>query len=196
MISATGPYYVHRNPLGNSPLLQSIVSFSSPLTHSLTTLARTGECIFGGSDHALYAVSVGLDNNSGGSGGGSGIRGGIPTKKRTITMYSKRYGHTDWVTSVAHLADGRVLSAAMDAKICLWDANRTTCTGTHTLIHTFQNTKTPKQPLTCITKKTSAPTPHTSFKHLLSQANSFSFSCDTCLLHLQIFWHILSPWLE
>ena len=91
-----------------------------------TMVFRTGECIFGGSDHALYAVSVGIGN----SGSVSGIRGGVTTKKRTITMYSKRYGHTDWVTSVAHLADGRVLSAAMDAKICLWDANRTTCTGT------------------------------------------------------------------
>ena len=88
-------------------------------------VSRTGECIFGGSDHALYAVSVGIDNSS----GGGGMRGGMTTKKRTITMYSKRYGHTDWVTSVAHLTDGRVLSAAMDAKICLWDANRTTCTG-------------------------------------------------------------------
>eukprot|EP01034_Spumella_vulgaris_P031274 gene31274-38641_t len=32
-------------------------------------------------------------------------------------MYGKKYGHTDWVTTVAHLADGNVLSGAMDGKI-------------------------------------------------------------------------------
>ncbi len=38
-------------------------------------------------------------------------------------MYSKKCGHTDWVTAVAHLKDNRVISAGMDGKLCLWNAN-------------------------------------------------------------------------
>jgi WD40 repeat protein len=31
-------------------------------------------------------------------------------------------GHTDWVESVAHAQDGRILSGGMDGKLCLWDS--------------------------------------------------------------------------
>ena len=79
------------------------------------------EVIFGGADHALYSVTVG--SRAAVAGGGR-----APLQKRPITMYSKRSGHTDWVTSVTHLADGRALSAAMDGKLCLWESSRTTCT--------------------------------------------------------------------
>ena len=37
-------------------------------------------------------------------------------------LYTKRYGHTDWVTSTKFLRDGRVWSAGMDNLLCLWDA--------------------------------------------------------------------------
>lgn len=29
-------------------------------------------------------------------------------------LFAKRYGHHEWVTSVCHLKDGRILSAGMD----------------------------------------------------------------------------------
>jgi WD40 repeat protein len=63
------------------------------------------EIVVGGSDHALYAIDV------------------MDPKKRHVTMYTKTCGHTDWVTSVTHLADGQVISAAMDGKLCLWSAH-------------------------------------------------------------------------
>ena len=73
-----------------------------------------GEVIFGGADHALYSLIInGSDSNK---------------PPRMTKMYSKRCGHTEWVTSVAHLKDGRVLSSGMDGKLCLWNAsNRAIC---------------------------------------------------------------------
>ena len=37
-------------------------------------------------------------------------------------MYNKRFGHTDWVTTCAYVADGRILSGSMDKRLCLWDS--------------------------------------------------------------------------
>ncbi len=69
------------------------------------------EVVVGGSDHALYSIDVNDE------------------RKGPNTMYGKKCGHTDWVTSVAHLADGNVLSASMDGRLCLWPAsNRRICT--------------------------------------------------------------------
>jgi hypothetical protein len=48
------------------------------------------EIVVGGSDHALYSINI---NDS---------------CAATVTMYSKSYGHTDWVSSVTHLVDGKV----------------------------------------------------------------------------------------
>ena len=36
----------------------------------------------------------------------------------------KAHGHTEWVTCVAHAADGRVLSGDMDSALCLWEKGR------------------------------------------------------------------------
>ena len=43
------------------------------------------------------------------------------------TLYTKRFGHTEWVTSVSHCPDGRVLSAGLDSKLCLWNATGVAC---------------------------------------------------------------------
>eukprot|EP00598_Pedospumella_elongata_P003017 CAMPEP_0184985178 /NCGR_PEP_ID=MMETSP1098-20130426/13979_1 /TAXON_ID=89044 /ORGANISM="Spumella elongata, Strain CCAP 955/1" /LENGTH=458 /DNA_ID=CAMNT_0027509255 /DNA_START=1 /DNA_END=1373 /DNA_ORIENTATION=- len=68
------------------------------------------EVVVGGSDHALYSINV-SDSTS-----------------KPITMHNKSNGHSDWVTSVTHLADGQVLSGAMDGKLCLWSQrNRSQC---------------------------------------------------------------------
>jgi WD40 repeat protein len=34
--------------------------------------------------------------------------------KHVKELYTKRYGHTEWVTSASFLPDGRILSAGMD----------------------------------------------------------------------------------
>ena len=47
----------------------------------------------------------------------------ISKRKQVRELYSKRFGHTEWVTCVAHLKDGRVVSGGMDSKLCLWDSN-------------------------------------------------------------------------
>lgn len=50
------------------------------------------EVVVGGSDHGLKV----FDSTSG---------------RLVRTLYSKRYGHSEWVTCVQHLPDGRILSA-------------------------------------------------------------------------------------
>ena len=42
-------------------------------------------------------------------------------------LYSKKYGHSEWVTSLSFLKDGRLLSSGMDSMICLWDAKSIKC---------------------------------------------------------------------
>jgi hypothetical protein len=55
------------------------------------------EVVVGGADHALYAIQVSslYDNR------------GRPTRPKK--MYGPRHGHSDWITSVAHLAGNRLL---------------------------------------------------------------------------------------
>jgi len=62
----------------------------------------------GCSDHAVYELS-------------------LDTGAVTRTLHSKRYGHAEWVTSVAYLADGTLASAAMDSKICVWAPSGVRC---------------------------------------------------------------------
>lgn len=86
-----------------------------------STSRNQDEVVFGGADHALYAVSISTSSGIGSSSSNSG-RG-----SNVIKMHSKRCGHSNWVTSVTHLKDNRVLSASMDGKLCLWGANRSIC---------------------------------------------------------------------
>jgi len=94
-----------RGPL--DPKGKSIDLSDRPLLCSSTDAAR-GEVVVGGSDHALYVIDA-------------------ATGQRRRTLYSKRFGHEEWVTAVTHLADGRVVSGAMDAKLCLWDSSGASC---------------------------------------------------------------------
>ena len=64
------------------------------------------EVVVGSCDHALYAYDY-------------------RTGERRRTLYNKTNGHQAWVTCVQHLPDGRVLSAAMDSKLCLWGRKST-----------------------------------------------------------------------
>eukprot|EP01079_Euglenida_sp_SAG-EU17-18_P004041 gene4040-737_t len=64
---------------------------------------KGAEVCVGGADHGLKVF--GLDNGR---------------VKRTL--YTKKFGHTEWVTACCHLSDSRIVSGGMDNKICLWSA--------------------------------------------------------------------------
>ncbi|CAD8102273.1 unnamed protein product [Paramecium primaurelia] len=51
----------------------------------------------------------------------------LSSMKYEKELYAKRYGHTEWVSSVQHLQNGQIVSAGMDSKICLWDAKGVRC---------------------------------------------------------------------
>ena len=70
------------------------------------------EVVVGSTDHALYSINTTLS---------PGHRDAVRV------MYPKRQGHTDWVTSVSFLSDGRVLSGGMDGRLCLWSSDRRSC---------------------------------------------------------------------
>ena len=67
-----------------------------------------GEVVVGSCDHGLYAFDY-------------------RTGERRRTLYNKRFGHEAWVTCVEHLPDGRLLSAGMDSRLCLWGRKSTRC---------------------------------------------------------------------
>ncbi|EPY22958.1 hypothetical protein STCU_08001 [Strigomonas culicis] len=60
-------------------------------------------CVVGGADHGLKVFDL--------------------YRLQTVkTLYNKQYGHTEWVTAVKFLGDGRIVSGGMDSKICLWES--------------------------------------------------------------------------
>lgn len=65
-------------------------------------------CVVGSADHGLKEFN-------------------IETCKMTRNLYTKKYGHSEWVTCVTHIPDGRVLSGGMDNKLCLWSSSGTRC---------------------------------------------------------------------
>ena len=69
-----------------------------------------GELVVGGADHALYSIRCGSNAKQDGRNGAK-VRStaSLTLPPKPVKMYSKRFGHTDWVSSVAHLPDGRVI---------------------------------------------------------------------------------------
>ena len=61
--------------------------------------------VVGSADHGLWEMD---------------LRGSLAVRRE---LYTKACGHTEWVTCVGHLPDGRVLSGGMDSKLCLWNAS-------------------------------------------------------------------------
>ncbi|KAF0852738.1 conserved mitochondrial WD40 repeat-containing protein [Andalucia godoyi] len=45
-----------------------------------------------------------------------------PAPRMIRQLFSRNAGHAEWVTSAAYIRDGRIVSGAMDAKLCVWDA--------------------------------------------------------------------------
>lgn len=71
--------------------------------------------VAGSTDHALYVVPI-ADNDD-------KRRRGNGCKK----LYTKKCGHSEWVTGALYLSDDRIVSAAMDSRLCLWNASGTNC---------------------------------------------------------------------
>ncbi|KAK9845105.1 hypothetical protein WJX74_010662 [Apatococcus lobatus] len=61
------------------------------------------EAVFGSSDHALYTVD-------------------LQACKKSRTLYGRSNGHAEWVSCCKYLPDGRIVSGAMDSKVCVWAA--------------------------------------------------------------------------
>ena len=51
----------------------------------------------------------------------------LVTGKQIKELFSKKYGRSEWVTSVAILSDSRIISGGMDSNICIWDAKGVKC---------------------------------------------------------------------
>eukprot|EP00879_Flechtneria_rotunda_P022564 GHRR01023824.1.p1 GENE.GHRR01023824.1~~GHRR01023824.1.p1 ORF type:complete len:422 (+),score=146.15 GHRR01023824.1:660-1925(+) len=87
----------------NGPLIEAgtLVQLSDrPILCSAANWS-SNEVVVGCSDHASYVVDLASGN-----------------KKRTL--YSKSCGHTEWVTCVCYLPQGRVLTGGMDGRCWLW----------------------------------------------------------------------------
>ena len=81
--------------------------------------------VVGSADHGLVEVELGGAVGSarrGAAGTALAASAGAPLRARR-TLYTKQYGHSEWVTDVTHLPDGRILSSGMDSKLCLWNGS-------------------------------------------------------------------------
>ena len=85
----------------------------------LASSLRDGTIAVACSDHAVYTYSVRDVGRRAGGGARQRRAGGAVGPRK---LYTKRCGHTDWVTCVAHVPDGRILSGGSDSKLCLWAA--------------------------------------------------------------------------
>ena len=65
-------------------------------------------CVVGSADHGLKEFD-------------------ITTGQQIRELYNKKCGHSEWVTCVSHLPDGRVVSGGMDNKLCLWSKSGSRC---------------------------------------------------------------------
>ena len=113
--SKSGPAVCIEPTISTGPYVQNIDStwqIKSKLNLSERNLlcmsSNHDEVVVGGADHAVRVLKVSSD-------------GKIILKR---TLYSKQYGHSDWVTCVQHLRNGQVVSGGMDSNICVWTGAR------------------------------------------------------------------------
>lgn len=86
------------------------------------------EVVFGGSDHAAYAVKLSHPSPCRTPENTGSAHAATSSSSSSFTiLYGKSHGHTDWVTAAAHLSDGRALTGGMDARLCLWSRDKRTC---------------------------------------------------------------------
>jgi len=76
----------------------TVIDFSD---RPLLCMSHLGdEVVVGGSDHALYTLSV-------------------SKARKTRQLHSKAYGHAEWVSCVSHLTDGRSLNLILTLALTL-----------------------------------------------------------------------------
>jgi WD40 repeat protein len=51
----------------------------------------------------------------------------LNTGKYRRELFSKQYGHKEWVATCAYTKDGRLVSGGMDNQICVWAKNAVRC---------------------------------------------------------------------
>ncbi|MCQ2817360.1 MAG: hypothetical protein MJ252_08865 [archaeon] len=51
----------------------------------------------------------------------------LSTGQQTKELYSKRYGHTEWVTTCQILPNRKIVSGGMDSNICVWEPTGVKC---------------------------------------------------------------------
>lgn len=78
-------------------------------------------------DRGVFCVDINSTNIVTGS-ADHGLRvWDLKTGKYCRELYGKRYGHHEWVTTVAYLNNGKCISGAMDGMLCLWEKNIVKC---------------------------------------------------------------------
>jgi hypothetical protein len=91
------PLYCISQPTINTSNSNKTTSAASKVPAKISATIVTG-----GADHGLHQILAG-------------------TGEYVRELYTKTSGHTEWVTSVLQLDDGRVVSGGMDGKVCVWD---------------------------------------------------------------------------
>jgi WD40 repeat protein len=79
---------------------------------------RGGKGVAACADHGLHCFDLAPKTD---------VDGNTTIARLARQLHSKRYGHADWVSVVATLPDGRVLSGGQDSKLCLWNASGVVC---------------------------------------------------------------------
>eukprot|EP01065_Artemidia_motanka_P007330 TRINITY_DN1362_c3_g1_i1.p1 TRINITY_DN1362_c3_g1~~TRINITY_DN1362_c3_g1_i1.p1 ORF type:complete len:497 (+),score=52.70 TRINITY_DN1362_c3_g1_i1:38-1492(+) len=69
---------------------------------------RGDECVVGSADHGLKVYD-------------------LARKREKRSLFTKKYGHSEWVTCCSYLRDGRIVSGGMDSKLCLWQTGFARC---------------------------------------------------------------------
>ena len=83
---------------------------------------HSNELVYGGSDHALYAICTDQFLLA-----GDDKCGQLSSFLKPKKLYSKQYGHHDWVTGVAYTLDGNIVSGGMDGLVCFWSKDKRRC---------------------------------------------------------------------
>uniref|UniRef100_K3WJ13 Uncharacterized protein n=1 Tax=Globisporangium ultimum (strain ATCC 200006 / CBS 805.95 / DAOM BR144) TaxID=431595 RepID=K3WJ13_GLOUD len=102
----------------------SLHSVSAQPLICMSMSADAREVVVGSSDHALYVIPL---RSSAAMSSSRGSSRSLTAASKLKTLYTKKFGHTEWVTCVTHLPDNRIVSGGMDSKLCLWDATGVKC---------------------------------------------------------------------
>ena len=98
-------------PESTTCIRRSAVSQISLSDRPILCMASHGNSLACGSaDHGIYEVTVAGDKLI-----------------LNRNLYTKKYGHSEWVSALEYLPDGRLVSGGMDSKICVWNSKSVLC---------------------------------------------------------------------